>query len=210
MFLLSIFGIYVLTQFTKKPETVDVPEVMPTVSIISEDSVEPESKAVYVRNMTFHGASYSGYVNESRQPNGLGTMKYSDGSEYTGNWVNGVQQGHGTMKYDNGVYEGEWRDGKKNGQGTYAWNDGRKYEGAYLNDFREGEGVFSGWRDSTNGYTGTYYGESKNDKFDGYGSFLFDNGDKFEGIYKQNLYWTGIYTRNDGSWYEVINGQPQK
>lgn len=171
--------------------------------------IESEAAKTYVAGLLFHGATYSGYVNEDRQPDGKGTMTYSDGSEYTGDWENGIRQGKGTMKYSNGTYDGEWENDKKNGEGTYVWNDGKTYEGAYVNDVRSGEGIFSGWIDLTNGYSGTYYGESQNDQFNGYGSFLFDNGDKFEGTYKENLYWTGTYTRKDGSTYSIVNGKPQ-
>lgn len=166
-------------------------------------------KLVYVSNQLYQGATYSGYVNEQYQPHGKGTMKYSDGKEYKGDWVNGIKQGQGTMKYNNGIYEGEWKNDKKDGKGTYVWNDGRTYEGLYENDVRSGDGVFSGWVDLTNRCSGTYYGESKNDQFNGSGKFFFDNGDKFEGIYKENLYWTGIYTRKDGSYYKVDGGLPQ-
>ncbi len=188
------------------------PEPSSSPPVESAESTDPpvtETAEVYVSNQLYHGAVYSGYVNELRQPDGKGTMKYSDGSEYTGDWVDGVHQGQGTMKYDNGTYDGEWQNDKKNGKGTYTWNDGKKYDGEYVDDVRSGNGVFSNWVDLTNGYVGTYYGESKNDQFDGYGYFLFDNGDEFEGVYKENQYWTGTYTRKDGSQYEIVNGQPQ-
>lgn len=179
-----------------------------TTTELTETTESGKSDEIY-DHITYQGAEYWGYINELRQPNGKGTMKYSDGKEYIGYWVGGIQQGQGKMIYDNGVYEGEWQNGKRNGKGTYTWNDGKKYEGSYENDVRNGKGVFSGWVDLTNGYSGTYYGESKNDKFDGSGYFLFDNGDRFDGIYKEDLYWTGIYTKKDGSQYEVVNGQQQ-
>ena len=177
-------------------------------SVITDFSSEGTGRP-YVEDQPYQGAVYTGYVNELRQPNGEGTMTYSDGRKYTGDWVDGIQQGYGKMIYHNGVYEGEWQNGKRNGKGTYTWSDGKKYEGTYVDDVRSGKGIFSGWVDLTNGYSGTYYGESKNDHFDGYGHFIFDNGDEFEGIYKEDVYWTGTYTRKDGSRYEVVNGKPQ-
>lgn len=204
LFVLAIVFVFVLIFLVKNRIIVESPDP------IDLNLPEPtDSSGTYVSDQLYRGATYSGYVNESRQPDGKGTMKYSDGSEYTGDWVNGVRQGQGKMKYDNGVYEGEWQNDKKNGRGTYTWNDGKKYEGAYADDVRSGEGVFSGWVDLTNGYSGTYYGKSENDQFNGYGKFLFDNGDKFEGIYKENLFWSGTYTQKDGSQYEIVNGKPQ-
>lgn len=207
---LAIIFVIILIVLVKNGYLISDPE--PSSSPPTESTDPPpatEATNVYVSKQLYHGAIYSGYVNEFRQPNGKGTMKYSDGSEYTGDWVNGVRQGQGTMTYNNGIYDGEWQNDKKNGKGTYTWNDGKKYDGAYVDDVRSGSGIFSNWVDLTNGYSGTYYGESKNDQFDGYGYFLFDNGDKFEGVYKENQYWTGIYTRKDGSKYEIFNGQPQ-
>lgn len=167
-----------------------------------------ESGGYYVSNQSYLGAVYSGYVNELYQPNGKGTMKYSNGTEYKGDWVNGIRHGKGVIKYNNGIYEGEWINDKRNGEGIYTWNDGKKYEGTYVDDARDGYGVFYGWIDLTNGFSGTYYGESKNDEFNGHGKFYFDNGDKFEGDYKENRYWSGTYTRKDGSQFEVDNGKP--
>lgn len=126
--------------------------VKPSTPIEPLESIEPleatELSAsdadgrIYVTDQLYQNSTYSGYVNELRQPDGEGTMEYSNGNEYTGDWVNGIRQGKGTMKYDNGIYEGEWKNDKKNGEGTYTWNDGKKYEGAYVDDVRSGEGVF--------------------------------------------------------------------
>ena len=168
-----------------------------------------ETSDIYVETMLYQGATYTGYINGFRRPNGEGIMKYTNGQEYTGNWVDGVQQGQGMMKYNNGIYYGEWQNGARNGKGTYTWNDGKKYEGQYVDGVRNGYGIFSGWIDLTNGYSGTYYGESENDRFNGSGYFIFDNGDMFEGIYKEDLYWTGVYTKSDGSSYKVVNGKPK-
>lgn len=179
------------------------------VSSMSTESLGSEAGNIYVSNCLYEGATYSGYVNELRQPDGKGKMKYSDGCLYDGDWVDGVREGQGRMEYANGVYEGQWKNDRKNGVGTYTWSDGKKYEGAYEDDIRCGKGTFTGWVDLTNGYVGTYVGESQNDMFEGQGFFFFDNGDKFEGIYKENLYWIGVYTKKDGSSYEVINGKPK-
>lgn len=208
LFVLAVICVCVLTALVKNNII-----VKPTLATELSESKEPSTsdtiERTYVSDQLYHGSTYSGYVNELRQPDGKGTMEYSNGTEYTGDWVNGVRQGQGKMRYDNGVYDGEWQNDQKNGKGTYVWTDGKKYEGAYVDDVRNGEGIFSGWVDLTNGYTGTYYGKSENDQFNGYGSFLFDNGDKFEGVYKENLFWNGTYTQKDGSQYEIVNGTPQ-
>ena len=55
-----------------------------------------------------------------------------NGRKYVGNWIDGKQNGQGTLTYPDGEnYVGSWKDGKKNGQGTHTHFDGRKYVGEY-------------------------------------------------------------------------------
>ena len=47
----------------------------------------------------------------------------------------GKYQGQGTMTWSNGdKYEGEWKDGELHGQGTLTWSSGEKYVGEFKND----------------------------------------------------------------------------
>ena len=42
--------------------------------------------------------------------------------------------GQGTITWSDGKnYVGEFKDGKYHGQGTYTWSDGRKYVGEFKN-----------------------------------------------------------------------------
>lgn len=73
---------------------------------------------------------------------GQKTIKYSNGSVYTGIVKNGRLNGRGIMKYSNGdVYEGEWKDGNKDGYGTYKWKSGSWYQGYYKNNKYNGKGT---------------------------------------------------------------------
>jgi hypothetical protein len=40
-----------------------------------------------------------------------------------------MKDGYGVYTYEDGTYEGEWKDGKKNGQGIFYWPNGEKYVG---------------------------------------------------------------------------------
>ncbi len=42
----------------------------------------------------------------------------------------------------NRYYEGEWKNGMMNGIGLFKWDDGRKYFGMFNNDRRDGFGIF--------------------------------------------------------------------
>ncbi len=64
------------------------------------------------------------------------------GCEYTGQVVNDLPHGNGSMKCEarNIAYWGEWKEGTFNGKGRYFWENGW-YEGQFKNGFLEGEGV---------------------------------------------------------------------
>jgi hypothetical protein len=53
----------------------------------------------------------------------------------------------GTLQYSNGdIYEGEWKNGKRDGKGTIIYGNGEfkgdKYVGDWLNDIKNGEGIY--------------------------------------------------------------------
>lgn len=49
------------------------------------------------------------------------------------------RNGYGECDYDNGRYEGNWKDGNKNGPGTVYWNSGDKDSGNLIDDKCDGE-----------------------------------------------------------------------
>tara|TARA_B100001778_G_scaffold98489_1_gene80400 strand:- start:122 stop:1564 length:1443 start_codon:yes stop_codon:yes gene_type:complete len=74
---------------------------------------------------------------EGNCSDGKGTMQWSNGDKYTGEWKNGITHGQGTMQWSNGDrYTGEWKNGKPNGQGTMQWASGDEYVGVWKDGFR--------------------------------------------------------------------------
>jgi hypothetical protein len=66
--------------------------------------------------------------------NGNGTMIYSNGIKYVGEFKNGEPNGKGTSIYSNGnKYIGEFKNGRKNGQGTYIYKNGPTKKGMWQN-----------------------------------------------------------------------------
>lgn len=68
---------------------------------------------------------------------GQGTKNYSDGSEYTGQWINGKRDGVGklTWRSGKGTYYGQWKEDLKNGYGEAVFPNG----GSYRGEWREGK-----------------------------------------------------------------------
>jgi len=125
--------------------------------------------------------SYNGESKDGWGAHGYGTMKYSGGGEYNGDWKDGEKHGKGKMKYDNGdEYDGDWKDGKRDGQGKFIGTSGYTYEGHYEN----GEKV----KGKEKWPKGTMYdGEFKKGKRNGNGIYKFTDGKKYEGNFKNGL-----------------------
>lgn len=65
-----------------------------------------------------------------------GVKKFSNGGEYTGDFQDGKQHGHGVFTMAGARYEGSWRSGFPHGAGVFVGADGDRYDGEYVNDQR--------------------------------------------------------------------------
>ena len=103
------------------------------------------------------------------------TIKFADGI-YSGVNVDGVRQGYGTFKYNNGdVYTGTWYNNKRENEGTCTYNNGDTYKGYWKND--------------------TCY----------QGTLTYANGDEYSGFWsKGKIYGRGKYRKADGSTYDGL------
>ena len=67
-------------------------------------------------------------------------IKYTNGSRYIGQVVNGLREGKGIYYYNDGErYEGDW---KKEGKGIYYFKNGNRFEGEFKNNNLEGKGIY--------------------------------------------------------------------
>ena len=58
--------------------------------------------------------------------------------KYQGHWLNGVFQGLGEMRFEDGSsYNGEWLSGKQHGLGVYRFSFGGSYK-KYKGEFSRG------------------------------------------------------------------------
>lgn len=66
--------------------------------------------------------------------NTVGSLRYKDGSIYTGQFVNGKGEGNGKCKYANGdKYEGGWKNHAPHGEGTMHFAKGTVYAAVWDN-----------------------------------------------------------------------------
>ena len=176
----------------------------------------------------FSGAYTGEWSKRNEWPNGEGVFVLSDGSgTYTGQWVDGVAQGQGSMTWDSGAsYEGEWQAGMRTGQGTMTYSDETVYVGEFKENKREGQGrrtwpdggyIDGEWKndevngkainyisgDENNPEAKVYEGEFVDGRRNGYGTYTWPSGQKYEGEWKDGKYnGQGKLTYSNGSVFE--------
>lgn len=108
----------------------------------------------------------------------LRTIKFADGI-YTGDSFEGMRQGYGTFKYNNGdVYTGLWAKNKREEEGTCTYKNGDTYKGHWENDTYEGYGIF------TYACGDQYAGNWESGKMNGNGKYRKADGSTYEGSFK--------------------------
>jgi hypothetical protein len=110
---------------------------------------------------------------------GNGKFTYNNGDEYIGQFKKSKFHGNGTMRYHNGdVYQGKWSNSMPNGKGKYTFASGDRYEGSFTEGQFHGQGTMY----YVNG--SRYYGSWKNNEKDGQGTFVDSNGRTKTGIWR--------------------------
>ncbi len=130
---------------------------------------------------------------------GEGKMTYAEsGNTYVGSFVEDKISGVGVYEsFDGSRYEGEFSDGKKSGNGKFTWSDGTYYEGGFLDNMKHGTGKHV-WADGS-----SYEGEYASDKKNGNGTFVYANGDKYVGEFVDDKReGVGTYVYANGEIYE--------
>lgn len=108
----------------------------------------------------------------------------------SGNCING----YGKYRYNNGIYSGFFKNGKRNGHGHFSWNNGDFYLGNWSNDLRNDYGSYF-WKDGSH-----YTGEWKNNIRTGYGLKK-----SAKGVYSRGIWQNGklispyTFTKNENT-----------
>lgn len=93
-----------------------------------------------------------------------------------------VLNGSHSVKYENGTYTGNYKDGLRHGKGTYTYNNGEKYVGDWEYGAKTGRGVF------TTADGSRYVGEFLKDDFHGNGEMYFPDGNSYKGWFDRSLF----------------------
>ncbi len=72
---------------------------------------------------------FRGLFNEGEMIEGVLSIRGSPDYCYEGSLFNGEYHGQGTLSTPEGIFNGEFRNGKKEGKGVFKWRVGRKYVG---------------------------------------------------------------------------------
>lgn len=117
--------------------------------------------------------SFSGTIS-GRDCNGL--LKYRNGDYFNGTISNDqIMDGHGKITYDDGTYEGDFKNGYYHGQGTYALKDGTWiYKGSYENGVINGSGT-EYWPKAKGNYSSSLECNYKDGERNGVGTWYFAN-----------------------------------
>ena len=84
---------------------------------------------------------YEGSISSDGKFHGRGSIVYSNGERYAGEWQYGQRHGRGTYTYaDGGTYSGDWERDKIQGEGTAKYSDDNVYTGSWTNGKIHGRG----------------------------------------------------------------------
>jgi uncharacterized protein (TIGR02145 family) len=132
-----------------------------------------------------YGVDKKGCISGDCQ-NGTGKKVFTNGV-YEGQFKNGKFHGKGKYNYPNkSTYDGDWQDGVKQGKGQYVWYNGDFYIGDFQNDKKQGYGVYYWGKGNSDGakYSGGWYEGERT----GWGVFTFKNGTVEEGNFDKGIY----------------------
>lgn len=157
---------------------------------------------------TTHSSSNPGC--EGNCTDGYGTYYYNDGGIYDGFFKNGYRNGPGIYSFTDGsYYSGNWVDGRKEGFAMYSWKDGSMFFGYYKNEKLNGQGVYinedkvikggifkDGNFDTTYEINdnGTSSGCASGDCENGFGKYVYSNGDIYVGFFSNGYFTNGAYS----------------
>jgi len=143
-------------------------------------------------------------------------ITFPNGDRYEGEVLNGKANGNGIAFFKNGArYEGHFRDNLQNGSGKMFYKNGVTFEGQFENDIPNGTGKSI---DVNGSVTEGLYRKGKleglvrfqsseaigeltyvSGTMNGHAKLTYHNGDKFDGVFKDNKVISGICISSNGN-----------
>ncbi len=126
---------------------------------------------------------------------GFGMYVWDKGDSYSGDWKNDLITGFGSYNYGSGDgYDGMFKDGLKHGMGTYL--DVREKQ-IFYDEYSKGEVVKTHTMNANSNTTGCTKGDCEN----GFGHYVFQSGDQFDGVFVNGKLKNGTYKFVSGDLY---------
>ena len=172
----------------------------------NSNELQEEKKTNKVKDYKINNnAKYTGDMLNGKQE-GYGIQIWEDGAKYEGEWKNGKTNGYGIFYHPDGdIYKGYWKDNEHNGFGIYVYvNNKKSYNGYFVNNVFEGDGHYIK-KDGTE-----YMGSFNKGKKNGLGKYLFEDGRSYTGFWengKQNGLGLYINEKNEEKYGVWINGK---
>lgn len=163
------------------------------------------------------GATFRGIFKGNEVKSGV--CKWTDGSQYEGEWQHSQFCGQGNYSNSEGlIMTGQWKDGKLHGTGLKVVSSGERWQGEWIEGQLEGEGeislietVYRGsvvaglehgfgtktWKSTNMHYKGLW----ESGQMHGQGELQTSNGDFFSGLFQGNLLLSGHIRFQDGRHY---------
>jgi len=162
-----------------------------------------------VENVQWGEGIYTGEVGAGMTPHGQGSVIWSTGTKYEGEWDNGRLHGLGIYIWPSGsIYKGEFKKNKREGKGHYTWANRNQHIGEWKAGSADGKGSFI-WA------TGEKYeGEWKEGKQHGFGIYSWPNGDRYVGSFVDDqrkgkaVYTNALGERYEGEYNEDTRNGP--
>jgi len=141
------------------------------------------------------GSEYTGQILGKNLKHGVGVYKDASGSTYSGEFKYDVVEGKcKAVMADGSTYEGEWEAGNPHGVGKSMYPKGGTYQGDFVKGGRHGWGVMT----FLNG--DVYEGEWECDKIHGEGRWTYSNdGSYYQGRFDCGERVYGTFCTKDGS-----------
>eukprot|EP00347_Sterkiella_histriomuscorum_P014581 403360337 len=134
---------------------------------------------------------------ELKQSENFKVKTFND-AVYHGDFKEGKRHGFGVMRYFNGrIFEGSWSNDLRHGKGYEKYQNGNIFEGDFKNGKADGKGVYM-WKNGE-----VYDGEWRNGVKEGYGIWKGIHGDSYIGEWKNSKAdGYGVHQWKNGDRYE--------